>query len=76
MKTRVYRVVAGAFASLCLVLVSSVAQPTEVCASEGDGPLCPKLCAPGLHPCANTVVDGHKVTCLGPAPVVETPEKK
>ena len=48
---------------------------TGLCANEDDGPLCPKLCAPGLHPCANAVVDGHKVTCLGPAPVVE-PKKK
>lgn len=76
MKTRTYRVVAAVFTSLWLVLASSATQPTEVCASEGDGPLCPMLCAPGLHPCANTVVDGHNVTCLGPAPVVEPPKKK
>ena len=48
---------------------------TGLCASEDDGPLCPKLCPRGLYPCANAVVDGHKVTCLGPAPEVDPPKK-
>ncbi len=47
---------------------------SELCASQDeDGPLCPQLCAPGPYPCANTTVNGHPVTCLGPAPVQPPP---
>lgn len=70
------------FAAIGVAVVAAMAfHPTlpgspmanELCADDGDGPLCPQLCAPGPYPCANTVVNGHNVTCLGPAPVQPPP---
>ena len=73
LRTAVGGVAVLAAAAFSPILPAGSPLATELCASVDGQPLCPQLCSPEPYPCANTVVNGHPVTCLGPAPAPSPP---